>query len=507
MRDITFSLSGPKTDSPSLPLSNISPLICLNSMFLLELELKLTKNEGNNRLKRNTMLKKMRLEKKEERKFQPAQVLIASFLISIFVGTMLLLLPLSSKSGHISFIDALFTATSAICVTGLTVRETATYFSTFGQIVLLTLIQLGGLGIMTFSTLILFVAGKKISIKDRLILQEGFHPSYPYEVKALIKKVVLYFLVIEAFGFLSLFLSFYSNFPLPQAIFNSLFHSVSAFCNAGFSLFSTSLVSYHGHIGVNLTIIILIVLGGLGFLVLDEISKIKKFFSKKEKKKASLHTKLVLRMTSFLILFPFLLFLALEWGHSLKGFSLKNKIIISLFQVITPRTAGFNTIDLNTLSFATIFLLIMLMFVGASPGSTGGGVKTITIGVIFAFLKAKIAARESISIYQRSLPFETITKAYTIVTLSLLIIFLNSFLLLLLHPWASISMVIFEVFSAFGTVGLSLGMTPKLCVLGKIVIILTMYIGRIGALTLLYALSRATPFGKYAYVEENVMIG
>jgi trk system potassium uptake protein TrkH len=212
-------------------------------------------------------------------------------------------------------------------------------------------------------------------------------------------------------------------------------------------------------------------------------------------------------MTSVLILFSFVSFLAIEWSRSLKMFSFKEKIFSSLFQVVTPRTAGFNTMDLNSLSFAAVFLLIMLMFIGASPGSTGGGVKTSTVGVIFAFLKSKIAARDSVKLYRRTLPVQSITKAFTIVTLAVGIICLAAFILLITHPWASMKDVLFEAFSAFSTVGLSLGMTPKLSSLGKVVIILTMYIGRIGPLTLLYAFSRQKAYGDYEYVEENVMIG
>ncbi len=449
----------------------------------------------------------MKRDFKGERRFQPAQVLAISFIAAILVGTLLLLLPLSTKSGHISFVDALFTATSGVCVTGLIVQDTATYFTPFGKIVILILFQLGGLGIMTFSTLILLVAGKRISIKDRIIIQEEFHHRSPRNVKSLIKRIFLYALLFEAAGTLSLFLRWQKEFPWDQALSHSVFHSISAFCNAGFSLFSDSFLSYRGDIWINATLFVLIVFGGLGFLVLHETKNILSGFFQKRITRVSLHTKMVLTMTSVLIFFSFVVFLAIGWNHSLKAFSLKEKMFSSLFQVITPRTAGFNTLNLNSLSFAAAFLLIILMFIGASPGSTGGGVKTSTTGVIFAFLKSKIAARESINIFRRTLPMPSVTKAFTVVTLAVGIIFLASFILLIAHPWASMKDVIFEVFSAFSTVGLSLGLTPKLTSLGKVVVILTMYIGRIGPLTLLYAFSRQKAFGKYEYVEESVMIG
>ncbi len=449
----------------------------------------------------------MKQNVRAERRFRPAQVLAISFIAAIIIGTSLLLLPFSTKSGNISFVDALFTATSGVCVTGLIVQDTATYFTPFGQGVILFLFQLGGLGIMTFSTLILLVAGKRVSIKDRIIIQEGFHHRAPKNVKSLIKRIFLYALIFEALGTLFLFLHWQKDLPWLQALSHSVFHSISAFCNAGFSLFSDSFLSYRGDVWINVTLFVLIVMGGLGFLVIQEGKAIFSDLFRKKKSQISLHTKLVLTLTSVLILFSFVFFLAIEWNHSLKMFSIKEKIFSSLFQVITPRTAGFNTMDLNSLSFAAVFLLIMLMFIGASPGSTGGGVKTSTVGVIFAFLKSKIAARDSVSLYRRTLPMQSITKAFTVVTLAVGIICLASFILLIAHPWASIKDVLFEVFSAFSTVGLSLGLTPKLSPLGKIVIILIMYIGRIGPLALLYAFSRQKSYGKYEYVEESVMIG
>lgn len=394
-----------------------------------------------------------------------------------------------------------------MCVTGLIVQDTATYFSSFGQAVILVLIQLGGLGIMTFSTLILLVAGKRISIKERIIIQEGFHHAAPGNVKRLIRNIFIYALVLEFAGTLFLFLRWQKDFPWQKALPLSIFHSISAFCNAGFSLFSDSFLSYRNDSWINITLYLLIVLGGLGFLVLHDMKGVAAAVVRRKKIKISLHTKLVLTMTSFLILVPFFLFLVIEWSHSLGSFTVKEKIFSSLFQVITPRTAGFNTMNLNSLSFAAVFLLIMLMFTGASPGSAGGGVKTNTMGVILAFLRSKITARESVNLFCRTLPMESVTKAFSIVSLAISIIFLSSFILLITQPWASMREVLFEAFSAFSTVGLSLGITPKLSSVGKIIIILTMYIGRIGPLTLLYAFSRQKPFGRYEYVEETVMIG
>jgi len=392
-------------------------------------------------------------------------------------------------------------------VTGLIVQDTATYFTPFGQAVILVLFQLGGLGIMTFSTLILLVAGKRISIKDRIIIQQGFHHGAPKDFKSLIKNIFLYTLILEAAGTLSLFLRWQQDFPWQKALSYSVFHSISALCNAGFSLFSRSFISYRSDIWINITLFLLIILGGVGFLALQEMKEVFSGVLRRQKTKISLHTKLVLTLTSFLVVFSFVLFLAIEWNHSLKMFTLKEKIFSSIFQVVTPRTAGFNTMDLNSLSFSAVLLLIMLMFIGASSGSTGGGIKTSTIGVILGFLKSKITARDSVNLFHRTLPMESVMKAFTVITLAMCVIFFSSFILLLTQPVASMKEALFEVFSAFSTVGLSLGLTPKLSSLGKIVIILTMYIGRIGPLTLLYAFSRQRAYGRFEYVEETVMIG
>ena len=392
-------------------------------------------------------------------------------------------------------------------MTGLIVQDTATYFTPFGQAVILVLFQLGGLGIMTFSTLILLVAGKRISIKDRIIIQQGFHHGAPKDFKSLIKNIFLYTLILEAAGTLSLFLRWQQDFPWQKALSYSVFHSISALCNAGFSLFSRSFISYRSDIWINITLFLLIILGGVGFLALQEMKEVFSGVLRRQKTKISLHTKLVLTLTSFLVVFSFVLFLAIEWNHSLKMFTLKEKIFSSIFQVVTPRTAGFNTMDLNSLSFSAVLLLIMLMFIGASSGSTGGGIKTSTIGVILGFLKSKITARDSVNLFHRTLPMESVMKAFTVITLAMCVIFFSSFILLLTQPVASMKEALFEVFSAFSTVGLSLGLTPKLSSLGKIVIILTMYIGRIGPLTLLYAFSRQKAYGRFEYAEETVMIG
>jgi trk system potassium uptake protein TrkH len=433
--------------------------------------------------------------------------LAVSFLVAILIGTALLLLPASTVSRRIGLVEALFTATSAVCVTGLVVVDTATYFTKLGQIIILCLIQLGGLGIMTFSTMILLAAGRRISFQDKILVQESFLPAAPKDFRTLIRNVFIMTGLIEMAGAGLLFIRFSQLFPWPQALFDSLFHSIAAFCNAGFSTFSQNLEGFTGDILVNLTIVGLIILGGLGFLVIQEVF----YFSRPAKEKRrfhfSLHSKLALSLTASLIIFSFLLFFWLENSSGLSNLGWKEKILASLFQVVTPRTAGFNTIDLESLKTASVFLLIGLMFIGASPGSTGGGIKTVTIGVVLAFLRSKIMAREKVNVFYRTIPTECLTRAFTLIFLALSWIGVASFLLLAAQPGAMMKEVLFEVFSAFGTVGLSLGITPELTPLGKIIIVVTMYVGRIGPLSLLAALSRSKSWGQFEYVEETVMIG
>lgn len=455
-------------------------------------------------------MRKIILDQRDPRKgnqFNPAQVLAVSFIGAIVVGAGLLMIPACTAGGHISFIDALFTSTSAVCVTGLIVQDTPVFFTPIGQGIILVLFQLGGLGIMTFSTMVMLMAGRRISFKDRLIIQEGFHHATPSNLKSLIRNIFLFTFILELFGAGCLYLHWKDDFPGVEAGFHAVFHSVSAFCNAGFARFSDSFASFRGDLVVNAVLMSLIVLGGLGFLVLHESFEIVSDKVRKKRHRLSLHMRMVLVTTLVLLLGGGVLFFFLENTGVLKGLPFAEKAAATLFQVITPRTAGFNTLDLNLLGPATIFMLILLMFAGAAPGSTGGGVKVTTLGVLYSFIRSRLAGRDSVNISCRTLPFELITKAFTLLALSVTVISLAVFILLITQKEMAFQSVIFEVFSAFGTVGLSLGITPELNPVGKAVIISTMYIGRIGPLTFLYAFSREQPHGRYKYVEETVMIG
>lgn len=437
----------------------------------------------------------------------PPRLLAMSFLVAIIVGTIMLSLPYSTHSGRISLIDALFTSTSAICVTGLTVVDTPTYFSPFGLGVLLVLIQLGGLGIMTFSSFILLTAGRRVSLSDKLVVEGTFRPSAISDFRSLLRDVFLFTLGFELAGAAVLIFKFSGMWSFSRALVLSVFHSISAFCNAGFSLFSDSLEAFRGDIVVNLTMVFLIVFGGLGFFVLQEIKLALRNSLKKERVKFSLHTKFVAAITLGIILVGATLLFLMEFERGFSSLTLKEKILASVFQVVSARTAGFNTIDLKSLSVASLLLIILIMFVGASPGSTGGGVKTTTFGVIFAFLRSRIHGHEVPQIFSRAIKNEDIIKAYTLVSLAMSLVFASTMSLLIIQPQLALKEALFEVVSAFGTVGLSLGITPDLHPLNKLILVVTMYLGRIGPLTMLYAFSRVKPAGHYQFIEESIMVG
>ncbi len=439
--------------------------------------------------------------------FQPAQVLAASFLAAILVGALVLSLPFSTVEPPLPFIDALFTATSAVCVTGLTVKDTPVDFTPAGQVVILLLFQLGGLGIMTFSTLIILAAGGRISVRDRLLVQSGYHPGIPRDFRSLLLSLFAFTLVVEAMGAALLFAWFSPGHGARRAAALAVFHSVSAFCNAGFSLFSDSLTAYRGHAGLNLTMIGLIVLGGIGFPVLLEAREIAAARLRGRRVKASLHLKLVAVATLALIVVPFALFYVQEAGGALASCTGQERVLASLFLSVTARTAGFNTIDTASLGSFSFLLLLALMFIGASPGSTGGGIKTSTAAVLALSLRARIRARETVAGFGRNVPANQVLGAFSLFVLASAVISLASGALLACQPAMGLREALFEVFSAFGTVGLSMGGTAGLTTPGKVVIILTMFVGRVGPLTLLYAISRRRADGRYEYAEENVLIG
>jgi len=434
-----------------------------------------------------------------------SSLIISSFSLVIFIGAVLLMLPFSTTYGFISPEDALFTATSAVTVTGLIVVDTATYFTPFGQLIILVLIQIGGLGFMTFSTFGILVMGKSFTLKDKNIIENEFTAGSYKNIKQLAIAIIILTFSIELIGALILYSQFTSLHGI-QRVFASVFHSISAFCNAGFSIFSNSFENYTGHWGINMTLMILIIMGGIGFLVMNEIilflrRKIKRF------SKFSLHTKLVLISSGILILVGFLLIFIEELVNKSNPLSFHDKILSALFHSVSARTAGFNTISMGSFSYASVFVLIVLMFIGASPGSTGGGIKTTTGSIIIAYFRSRLRGQERIDIFYRNLPARTLEKAFFIFIIYLVLTSFFFILLLTFEPHPSMGELLFEIVSAFGTVGLSLGITSQLSLLSKLTVITTMFIGRVGPLTLLIALSKKESRAQLKYPEENIMIG
>ncbi len=435
----------------------------------------------------------------------PPVTLMLSFALVILIGTVLLMFPVSSRLNRVTPpVDALFTATSATCVTGLVVLDTGTHFSLFGQIVILLLIQIGGLGIMTISTVFALLLGQRINLKLENVMHQVVGGSYAINLYQLLKNIILVTVVIELLGALGLYFKFSQDFAPLKAAWMSVFHSVSAFCNAGFSPLSGNLAGYVDSLTVNVWITGLIILGGLGFTVIIDL--LHYFFVKGKARKLNLHSKVVLLTTATLVLFGFIVFYLAEYQGSMAGFGVYRRVLSSWFQSVTTRTAGFNTIDMARLSKASVLTSILLMFIGASPGSTGGGVKTTTFAMLVISVVSLLKGRRFQSIFKRRIPDSNFREATGLTSISLAIVF-AALLLLLLAESHSFDQLAFEAMSAFGTVGLSMGITPTLSVAGKLLITLLMYIGRIGPLTLIYAFAIHRKQVDIDYAEENIVIG
>lgn len=441
-------------------------------------------------------------------KLSPAQLVLASFFLVIVVGTFALLLPFATPDGKaLSFWDAFFIATSATCVTGLSPLSVGQDFSLFGQIVILFLIQIGGLGIMTLSSSMAILLGKSMGMKDRIVLQDLLDVNSLEDLLAMITDIVRYTLIIELWGAIILTFAFtYDGFEFTQALFYGVFHSVSAFCNAGFALFDNSLESYALNPLVHGTVSALIILGGLGFIVLKEMRAF--LLRPKSFARFTLHTKIVFVMSGGLTLAGFLFIFFGEFLGALDGYTLYEKIQISFFQSVTLRTAGFNTIPLTNLGSFTIYGISLLMFIGASPGSTGGGIKTTTLAILLESIRSTMRGRKEIDLYDRSIRSATVVRATALTFISIIITSFFILLMMKIEPEQSFLSVFFEVVSASGTVGLSLGVTPFLSVAGKLAISFVMFIGRVGPITLLLAIAqRKQTRGKFDYPVGRIMIG
>jgi trk system potassium uptake protein TrkH len=433
----------------------------------------------------------------------PPRILALGFMTTILLGALLLNLPRASVSGEsIGFIDALFTSASAVCVTGLVVVNTADHWTVFGQAVILMLIQIGGLGIMTMATIFALVSGKKISLKERLVIKEQLNQESLSGLVKLVKYVIAMTLFIEFVGAVVLSYVFIPEFGLKQGIWNSLFHSVSAFCNAGFDITGNSFMDYNDSTIAIVAICFLVVLGGLGFSVIIDLLRHRSW------KRLSLHTRLVIIISFLLLAIGTLLILVLEWNNpgTLKDMTLGDKVRAALFAAVVPRTAGFNSIDVGAMMQATAFFTIILMFIGGSPGSTAGGIKTATFGVVIMATIAIIKGERDIEIYKKRIPQETVFKSLAIVTVGMGMIIGVSFLLTLTESWGFLD-TMFEATSAFATVGLSRGLTPNLSNAGKLIIIGTMYAGRVGPLTMAFAFGYNRKHKRYRYSEGHITVG
>jgi trk system potassium uptake protein len=450
-------------------------------------------------------------------KLQPAQVIVTSFLVAIVLGTLLLSLPVSVASGEkISLVDSLFTATSAVCVTGLTVQDTGSFFSLFGRLVIMLLIQVGGLGIMTFSTMFAILLGRRLSLSQNITIKSALSQTKIEGLTKLVLHIILFTLSIEAIGAMLLYARWLHVFDWGYLVTleRAVFHSVSAFCNAGFAVFSTSLKAFSKDWPTVSVFASLIVIGGIGFMCFLDIPKLK--FWRKDRRliwsRVSLQTKIVLVVTLALIVLGALGVYVFENNFALRTLPAGEKISASMFTSITARTAGFNILDTANLRPVTLFMLIMLMFIGASPGSTGGGIKTVTFGILIASFYSMFRNRDRTVIFKRTIPKDTYRRAGVIVFLALGVVILSTFLLSATESAPAHSShfflgILFESVSAFGTVGLSTGITPDLTALGKIIVIFTMFIGRVGPLTLALAIAMRNEQIDYRYPEEKLMVG
>ncbi len=430
---------------------------------------------------------------------------VYGFAVMILLGAVLLLFPFSSKAGiWTAPVDCLFTATSAVCVTGLVVVDTLDHWSLIGQFIIMLLIQLGGLGFMTTTIILMMAAGRRIGLRDRILIGESIGVSRIGGLVRLTRHILLFTLAAEFLGAVVFYIRFSADYGWLEGIWKAVFQSVSAFNNAGFDLFGgfRSLTSYNGDFLVLLTTCALIILGGLGFLVIDNIYRAKGI------KRSTADTKLVLVVTGLLLAVGTLVVLAAEYTNpkTMGDMPIQLKLLNSFFQSVTARTAGLNSIDTGSLTVFSLFFVMMLMFIGGASGSTAGGIKVNTVGIILTTIWSTLRGKEFPGAYGREFPAQQIYRALALLVISLVLI-VGSFLLLTYTENFSMIRVLFETVSAFGTVGLSTGITPDLSVAGRVVLIVVMFIGRLGPLTLIMALARVQRTTEYRFPQESVRIG
>ncbi|MDD2414387.1 MAG: potassium transporter TrkG [Eubacteriaceae bacterium] len=441
----------------------------------------------------------------------PAEILVFGFASVIFIGSLLLSLPIASQSGSSpGYLNCLFTSTSSVCVTGLVVVDTGTYWSVFGQIVIIFLIQIGGLGFMSLMTIIFVVAGKRITIKNRLLLQSSVNSDRVQGVVKFTKYIVGSSLLIELIGAVLLSIVFIPDYGLGKGIYFGIFHSISSFCNAGFDLIGNfnSFVHYVNNGLLSFTVCALIAIGGIGFAVTSDI------VNYPHTHRLSLHSKIVLTTTVILILGGAILFYIFEYNNPLTMGNLPwyGKVFASFFQSVTPRTAGSNTIVQADMTSASKNLTMLLMFIGGSPGSTAGGVKTATVAVMFIILLSGLTGKKDVTCFKRRISEIALRQAACIFFIGFIIVFCVFMILSITDSSIPAQHLLFEVFSAYSTVGLSCGVTPSLSILGRIALIITMFIGRVGPLTIAFVITRKERRelenkGNYKLPDGNVLLG
>ncbi|MBM7585678.1 trk system potassium uptake protein TrkH [Bacillus pakistanensis] len=439
--------------------------------------------------------------KNKIKNLSPPQLLITVFLFFIILGTFLLKLPFATTES-VSWLDALFTATSAMTVTGLIVVDTGTAYTLFGEIIIMSLIQIGGLGIMSFAMIIFIMLGKKIGFKERLLVQQALNQTSFGGVIRLVKHLFIFSFIVEGFALILLASEWIPEYGWGKGFYYSLFHSISAFNNAGFSIWSDSLMGYVGNPLVNIVIAGLFIIGGIGFTVLTDM------WYSKEFRRLSLHTKLMLIGTLIINIVAMFLIFVLEFNNpkTLGELPLPDQILGSFFQAVTPRTAGFNSIDIGSMEDPTILLTIFLMFIGAGSASTGGGIKLTTFLVIILSVFAFLRDKNKILVFSRTIDHPFIFRALAITMISVLLVFSALFVLTITEKGAPFIQILFEVVSAFGTVGLSMGLTGTLTWIGKCIIIFVMFVGKLGPLTLAFSLSKPSK-DKIGYPKEDILTG
>ena len=449
------------------------------------------------------------------KELRPVQVILLGFLITIFVGSILLSLQIAAANGHATpYIDSLFTATTSVCVTGLIVETTMTHWSIFGQAVILVLVQIGGLGVVTITTGMFFVIGRRITLGNRILIQESLGLNTMTGLVSLVKKILLGTTIIEGMGAVFYATQFVPEFGWGYGIWAAVFNSVSAFCNAGMDIVrEDSLRSYVTNPVMNFTTMALIILGGLGFIVWKDLwQSLKKILKdkipvKRVIKQLRFQTKIVLSVSFFLIMFGTILIFLFEYNNpaTMKDLSLPGKIMASLFQSVTTRTAGFETVAQGALTDASSLVSMFMMIIGGSPAGTAGGVKTVTFAILVFCVVSVAKQEESISLFKRRVPNGLVSKALAIIVINLIVL-MTSVLLLLVFDHGSFIESCYECVSALATVGLTKGLTPNLTIAGKVIIIITMYLGRVGPISMAIGFSQKNKKKKVVYPEQDLIL-